>query len=75
MTQEAYRDLQYHLMILYGVFTTLLFISSSVYHYHELRFRHLGQYWLSNLLIRQSLGKLKLDIIFIYVIERLSIYL
>ncbi|CCD67986.1 Hemolysin-III related-domain-containing protein [Caenorhabditis elegans] len=39
MCAYAHRDLQHILMIIYGIFTTLLFTSSTVYHFCELLFR------------------------------------
>ncbi|CAI5437871.1 unnamed protein product [Caenorhabditis angaria] len=39
MLNEAHRELQHILMVIYGIFTTTLFISSTVYHLFELLYR------------------------------------
>ncbi|VDM81424.1 unnamed protein product [Strongylus vulgaris] len=39
MTSIAHRELQFYLMIIYGLFTTLLFSSSTCYHACELKYR------------------------------------
>ncbi|KAK6727370.1 hypothetical protein RB195_005204 [Necator americanus] len=39
MVSIAHRDLQFYLMIIYGLFTTLLFSSSTCYHACELKYR------------------------------------
>ncbi|EPB72870.1 hypothetical protein ANCCEY_08044 [Ancylostoma ceylanicum] len=39
MISIAHRDLQFYLMIIYGLFTTLLFSSSTCYHACELKYR------------------------------------
>uniref|UniRef100_A0A1I7WS82 Pecanex-like protein n=1 Tax=Heterorhabditis bacteriophora TaxID=37862 RepID=A0A1I7WS82_HETBA len=39
MTHVAHRELQFYLMVIYGIFTTLLFLSSTCYHICELRYR------------------------------------
>ncbi|CAD5207610.1 unnamed protein product [Bursaphelenchus xylophilus] len=39
LIEAAYRDLQQHLMVIYGFFTTLLFTASTTYHLGELLFR------------------------------------
>ncbi|CAD5205368.1 unnamed protein product [Bursaphelenchus okinawaensis] len=39
LIDAAYRELQQHLMVMYGFFTTLLFTASTAYHFCELLFR------------------------------------
>ncbi|KAK6041227.1 hypothetical protein COOONC_21268, partial [Cooperia oncophora] len=39
MVTISHRELQFYLMIVYGLFTTLLFSSSTCYHVCELKFR------------------------------------
>ncbi|WKX91790.1 hypothetical protein Q1695_010094 [Nippostrongylus brasiliensis] len=42
MVSISHRELQFYLMIVYGLFTTLLFSSSTCYHVCELKFRQKG---------------------------------